>query len=369
MCAALWPSASWCSMPWCRRTGWGSACSAPTAVWTSWNEAFLDIYAIPSGQPLAGNRLRELIEILRISGNLLGGLRTACRDQSRQRQRRTIGNHRRAAATVGTSELNSGRYRPAAGSPRHSDVTDYMMAEQRFAYVTLHDLATGLPNRAAFNQRIVAESRSGARSAGELRGDPTRDRQLQGDQRRLRSIGRRRGARTRWPRGFPRPAIGAFSRARVATSFRSSRTPDQAEGAVQDICSQVAALCDIEFEIEGHTIRVGSTAGVSIYPRDGDNAETLIAHADVALYRAKTERRGTVCVFEPAMDLQIREKRALQRELALGAAERRVRAPLPAAGDHRRARSSASRLCCAGAIRFAAWCRRRSSFRWPRRPG
>jgi len=64
-------------------------------------------------------------------------------------------------------------------------------------------------------------------------------------------------------------------------------------------------------------IRVGCTAGVSIFPRDGDEIETLIAHADIALYRAKLKKRGPSACSRQRWNSQIRERRALQRELAV----------------------------------------------------
>lgn len=288
---------------------------SPEGRLESWNEAFLNIYAVAPGQPLAGSSLDELIGILHRVGNLLADVGQLSEIKAASMS---------GEPSVVTVELCDGRhirieFRPlpnGAWLAKHSDVTDYKMAEQRFAYVTLHDIATGLPNRAAFNQRIVqklAVAREKHASFAVIRFGIDSFKEINdvfgqsvGDAV-LARMAARLSETCHW--GFlARPGGDEFS---IVT------TPDQAEGAVQDICSQVAELCDIEFEIEGHTIRVGSSAGVSIYPRDGDNADTLIAHADVALYRAKTERRGTVCLFEPAMDLQIRDKRALQRELAL----------------------------------------------------
>jgi len=60
-----------------------------------------------------------------------------------------------------------------------------------------------------------------------------------------------------------------------------------------------------------------STVGVSIFPQHGSDMDTLVANAEAALYRAKTEQRGTIRCFEPAMDRHTREKRALQQEIAV----------------------------------------------------
>ena len=78
-------------------------------------------------------------------------------------------------------------------------------------------------------------------------------------------------------------------------------------------------------------------------PQDGPDAATLLVNADAALYRAKADGRGAIRFFEADMDKRLRERRALQHDLRLGDRARRADAPLPAAGAHRRARSSGSR--------------------------
>jgi predicted signal transduction protein with EAL and GGDEF domain len=63
------------------------------------------------------------------------------------------------------------------------------------------------------------------------------------------------------------------------------------------------------------------------------DVETLIANADAALYRAKAEERGTARFFEAAMDQQIREKRALQRDLVTALENNQCELYFPAAGS------------------------------------
>lgn len=285
-----------------------------------WNEAFLDLYAIPPDQLAAGQKLKDVRRILRAAGNEV-------LEPSQIDELKIVAMSGGPASTV--VELRGGRHirmslqaLPNGGwLSRHEDVSDRQQAEQRFAYLALHDIATGLPNRAAFNERIV-ENLGVARSSGasfaviklgidrfkeinDVFGQTVGDAVLAEMARRLAEV-------CHW--GFlARPGGDEFS---IVTP------PDVAEEAIPEVCRQVQQLCDIEFDIDGHRIRIGATAGVSVYPRDGDDADQLVAHADVALYRAKIEQRGTVRLFEPAMDLQIREKRALQRELAV-ALERR----------------------------------------------
>ena len=62
-------------------------------------------------------------------------------------------------------------------------------------------------------------------------------------------------------------------------------------------------------------MRAGLTVGIALYPNDGADAATLVANADAALYRAKSEARGSIRFFELSMDKQLRDKRVLQQDL------------------------------------------------------
>jgi len=69
------------------------------------------------------------------------------------------------------------------------------------------------------------------------------------------------------------------------------------------------------FDIEGHQIEIGASAGIALYPEDGGNQEALMRAADTALYRAKDEKRGTFRFFEPVMNNQLQERRQLEQDL------------------------------------------------------
>ena len=69
------------------------------------------------------------------------------------------------------------------------------------------------------------------------------------------------------------------------------------------------------FEIRGQSLQLGLSIGVALYPTDGLDEQTLMSNADAALYRAKTDGRGVTHFFQPEMDLQLRERHAMQRDL------------------------------------------------------
>ena len=70
-----------------------------------------------------------------------------------------------------------------------------------------------------------------------------------------------------------------------------------------------------DIDVGEHSLHVGLSIGIAVYPSDGKDATTLLANANAALYRAKAAGRGTIRFFEAHMDEHLRERRALQHEL------------------------------------------------------
>jgi diguanylate cyclase (GGDEF)-like protein len=81
--------------------------------------------------------------------------------------------------------------------------------------------------------------------------------------------------------------------------------------------NRIAAELGEPFDLAGHNLRIGGTIGVALAPEHGCVADELMKNADLALYQAKGEERGTVQVFDPEMQGRLREGRALEAELAL----------------------------------------------------
>jgi EAL domain-containing protein (putative c-di-GMP-specific phosphodiesterase class I) len=69
------------------------------------------------------------------------------------------------------------------------------------------------------------------------------------------------------------------------------------------------------FLIAGNEIRTETSIGIAVYTPDQAEAETLMSHADVALYRAKSEERGTFRFFTDAMDANVRSRVTLNSQL------------------------------------------------------
>ncbi|VWX51183.1 bifunctional diguanylate cyclase/phosphodiesterase [Novosphingobium sp. 9U] len=67
--------------------------------------------------------------------------------------------------------------------------------------------------------------------------------------------------------------------------------------------------------VNGHRIVPGTSIGIAILHEDGEDAVTLVKHADLALYRAKHVGRGGFCFYEAAMDAEARKRRQMELDL------------------------------------------------------
>jgi len=83
------------------------------------------------------------------------------------------------------------------------------------------------------------------------------------------------------------------------------------------LAERVAQALARDFLIDGKSVRTGVTIGISVFPRDGADAASLLANAGAALFRAKVRSRGSISFFEPEMDQQVRDRRALHQDLSV----------------------------------------------------
>jgi len=194
------------------------------------------------------------------------------------------------------------------------DLTDRRRHEQRIAHMAHHDSLTDLPNRAAFNSCLTATLDLAALSKKNLavlcidldRFKTVNDvfGHLVGDAL-LAEVARR----------LETASQEAFL-ARVGGDEFTIITPTGPQPAIAEaLAERLNAVFDTDIDIGGQPLRVGLTIGVAIFPQDGADGATLTSNADAALSRAKLEARGSIRFFEPAMDKQLREKRALQQDL------------------------------------------------------
>jgi len=95
---------------------------------------------------------------------------------------------------------------------------------------------------------------------------------------------------------------------------------EHAEDAAQSAQKLLATLA-LPHQIEGHDLHVSVSIGISVYPQDGDEVETLLKCADTAMYHAKENGRNNFKFFEKDMNTRAVERQAIESSLR-GALER-----------------------------------------------
>lgn len=98
-----------------------------------------------------------------------------------------------------------------------------------------------------------------------------------------------------------------------------------AVGHPEDAAVLARRLVDLigrTYIIDGQLLTIGASVGVALAPQDGTDADRLLKQADLALYRAKLDGRGTYRFFEPEMDVRMQARRRLELDIRQALARR-----------------------------------------------
>ncbi|UFX46417.1 EAL domain-containing protein [Bradyrhizobium sp. 41S5] len=197
----------------------------------------------------------------------------------------------------------------------HEDVTDRRQTESRMAHMAYHDGLTDLPNRAAFLQAltqmieacdgtdeefaVLCVDLDGLKEINDVYGHAMGDKVLIEVAQRLQTVAR-----------------GGVV-ARLSGDEFGLIIDGQQPAAGIALAEQAAEALGEDFAIDGKSVRTGLTAGIAVFPHNGSDAASLLANSGAALFRAKAKSRGTISIFEPEMDQQIRDRRVLHQELSV----------------------------------------------------
>jgi diguanylate cyclase (GGDEF)-like protein/PAS domain S-box-containing protein len=195
------------------------------------------------------------------------------------------------------------------------DVTERKQAEARIAYMAHHDALTDLPNRVLFHERLnellTRVQRSGENLAvhcldldhfkgvNDTLGHPIGDELL-------KTVAQRLGKCLRESDLVARLGGDEFAVVQWPVD-----NPNEASAMANKLIEVVSK----PYEVLGHECVIGASIGIALAPDDGDSADVLLRNADMALYRAKAEGRGTAHFFEPEMDRRIQMRRMLELDL------------------------------------------------------
>ncbi len=91
---------------------------------------------------------------------------------------------------------------------------------------------------------------------------------------------------------------------------------------IQALARRLVDLIGRTYMVEGHLLTIGASVGVAVAPGDGTTADILLKNADLALYRSKTDGRGTFRFFEPEMDARMQARRRLELDMRQALARR-----------------------------------------------
>jgi len=178
------------------------------------------------------------------------------------------------------------------------DISERALAKQRLQYMATHDILTGLPNRALFYEKLKHALANAKRMKSRL-GVMYLD--MDGFKATNDAFGHQVGDKL----------LKAIAK-RLNGSIRESDTVCRMGGDEFTVCLEnLSNLADAEvvaqklvtamvepFEIEGHTIKLSTSVGVSIYPDDGSEAEDLLGKADSALYDIKNRGKNGYFFYE-----------------------------------------------------------------------
>ncbi|MCZ8147877.1 MAG: EAL domain-containing protein, partial [Roseomonas sp.] len=97
--------------------------------------------------------------------------------------------------------------------------------------------------------------------------------------------------------------------------FAIIQTSVEQPGDTTSLAERLVRLISAPYAIAGHHVVVGVSIGIAMPPADGDDPDTLLKHADLALYRAKDNGGGGYCFFDTEMGVQMQEKHVLEMDL------------------------------------------------------
>jgi diguanylate cyclase (GGDEF)-like protein len=201
------------------------------------------------------------------------------------------------------------------------DVSAARALSLQLKYAAQHDFLTNLPNRLLFNDRLsqcIALARRQRREIAVLFLDLDHFKYINdslghtvGDQL-LQSVAIRLQASLRGSDTVSRQGGDEF----VILLAEITQAKDAGISA-KNLLHSLAASCSIA----GHELHIDGSIGISVYPADGDDAGTLIKHADTAMYHAKERGRNDFQFFTPEMNMKFVQRQSMEGSLR-GALER-----------------------------------------------
>jgi diguanylate cyclase (GGDEF)-like protein/PAS domain S-box-containing protein len=269
-----------------------------------WNRRFVELYDIPEKFQKVGTPYEDIVADRYARGIIKADTSPAA---VKERVAELVG---LASDSHRVDEMADGRFillsrQPMAGGGWLSimeDITERRRAEAEIVHLARHDVLTGLPNRAQFNEKLEEAGkrlkRGGAAitvmmvdldkfkaindSLGHAAGDAL-----------LIEVGRRLKSTIRETDLLAR--LGGDEFAIIQEGGAS-----QHEGAIALALRIIGAISE-PFDLNGFEVNIGTSVGIAMAPEHGSEPEGLLKSADLALYTAKAEGRNDYRIYHPDM--------------------------------------------------------------------
>ena len=278
------------------------------------NQRYVELYGLSPEVVKAGCSLRDLLKHRIDVGSFLGDV-----EEYVGRLKEGIAEGKTFSHIV---HLPDGRAfsvvnKPLAGGgwlATHEDVTERQRSEERIAHMARHDALTDLPNRVLLLEQLNHEIKRVKRgeclavlcldldqfkSVNDALGHHIGDELLKLVGERLRGCTRELDIVAR---------MGGDEFAIIMTQM------DQASDAAV-LSKRIRDSVIRPYQIDGHQIVTDISIGISVAPMDAVDSHELLRNADMALYDAKGDGRGTFRFFEPEMNTRMRVRRELEMDM------------------------------------------------------
>ncbi len=185
------------------------------------------------------------------------------------------------------------------------DITDQKRAEEQLRHQAFHDALTGLPNRLLLHDRLERSVESARRDGLDIAvllmdldrfkdvndslGHSVGDKLLQMVAQRLNGVVRRRDT------------VARLGGDEFVVVMDGPTSPE----AVASVAGHILDTFAAPFVLEEHSLHMGLSIGLAMFPAHGDTPENLLKNADLAMYRAKERGRNTFDFFTNELNDQV----------------------------------------------------------------
>ena len=278
------------------------------------NQRYIEMYGLSPELVVPGCGLRELLDHQRAVGTFCGDEESYIVELLDDLAQGKASN---AVAKAADGRVFSIMNKPIAGGgwiATHEDISDRQRAEERIVHMARHDALTDLPNRTMFREQLEYElkrvKRGGSlavlcldldhfKSVNDTLGHPVGDELL-------KVVGERLRRCIREPDTIAR--LGGDEFAIIMTSMHAPTDPVVLAKRIREAILK-------PYVLDGHQILADISIGISLAPIDATEPDLLLKNADMALYGAKADGRGTYRFFEPEMDARMKARRELDMDL------------------------------------------------------